>query len=81
VPGFELEAWVAFFAPAGTPPAVVNKLSAEVKTALQQPDVKARAAAQGLELRYMPPEALAGLVRKDLDYWGSVIRKAKITLD
>ncbi|MET0961323.1 MAG: tripartite tricarboxylate transporter substrate binding protein [Noviherbaspirillum sp.] len=81
VPGFELEAWVAFFAPAGTPPAVINKLSAEVKTALEQPDVKTRAAAQGLELRYMPPDALAALVNKDLDYWGSVIKKAKITLD
>ena len=81
MPGFELEAWVGFFAPAGTPPAVLSKLSGEIKIALDQPDVKTRAAAQGLELRYLPPEALAGLVRKDLDYWGTVIRKAKITLD
>lgn len=81
VPGFELEAWVALFAPAGTPPAVVTKLSDEVKNALEQPDAKQRAAAQGVELRYLPPEALGGLVRRELDYWGKVIRAANITLD
>jgi tripartite-type tricarboxylate transporter receptor subunit TctC len=81
VPGLELEAWVALFAPAGTPPDVVAKLSDAVKRALEQPDAKQRAAAQGVEIRYLPPEALAGLLRKELDYWGKVIRTANITLD
>jgi tripartite-type tricarboxylate transporter receptor subunit TctC len=81
LPGFELEAWVGLFAPAGTPPATVAKLSQEIKNALEQPDAKQRAAAQGIELRYMGPDALASLLRKELDYWGKVIRTAKITLD
>jgi tripartite-type tricarboxylate transporter receptor subunit TctC len=81
VPGFELEAWVGLFAPAGTPPAVVAKLSDAVKKSITQPDAKQRAAAQGVELRYLPPDALAALLRKDLDYWGKVIRTAHITLD
>jgi tripartite-type tricarboxylate transporter receptor subunit TctC len=81
VPGFELEAWVALFAPAGTPQPVISKLTQDVKLALEQPDTKTRAATQGVEVRYLPPEALGSLVKKELDYWGDVIKKANITLD
>jgi tripartite-type tricarboxylate transporter receptor subunit TctC len=81
LPGFELEAWVGIFAPAGTPPAVVNKLSGEIKNALDQADTKQRAAAQGVELRYQSPEALGSFLRKEIDYWGKVIKTANITLD
>ncbi len=81
VPGFELESWVGLFAPAGTPPATVNKLSEEVKAALEQPDAKARAAAQGIELRYLGPDALNALVKKEIDYWAKVIKTANISLD
>jgi tripartite-type tricarboxylate transporter receptor subunit TctC len=81
LPGFELEAWVGIFAPAGTPPAVVNKLSGEIKNALDQADTKQRAAAQGVELRYQSPEALGSFLRKEIDHWGKVIKTANITLD
>ena len=45
LPGFELEAWVGLFAPAGTPPAVVAKMSEAVKKVLDMPETKQRAAA------------------------------------
>lgn len=79
--GFELEAWVALFAPAGTPPDVIAKLSAEVKRALDLPESKQRAAAAGVELRYQGPAELAGLVQRETDYWGKVIRGRNITAD
>jgi tripartite-type tricarboxylate transporter receptor subunit TctC len=81
LPGFELEAWVGLFAPAGTPTAIINKLSQEVKLSLEQPEAKQRAAAQGVELRYQSPDALGAFLRKEIDYWGKVIRTANITLD
>jgi tripartite-type tricarboxylate transporter receptor subunit TctC len=81
VPGFELEAWVALFAPTGTPQPVINKLSQDIKLALEQPETKSRAAAQGVEVRYMQPGALDSLVKKEFDYWGDVIKKANITLE
>jgi len=81
IPGFELEAWVALFAPAGTPPAVVNKISQGVKQSLEQSDTKQRAAQQGVELRYQPPQELGAFLRKEIDYWGQVIKTANITLD
>jgi tripartite-type tricarboxylate transporter receptor subunit TctC len=81
LPGFELEAWVALFAPAGTPQPVIDKLSQNIKLALDQPETKTRAAGQGVEVRYMQPDALGGLVKNELAYWGDVIKKAHITLD
>jgi tripartite-type tricarboxylate transporter receptor subunit TctC len=81
VAGVELEAWVGLFAPAGTPQPVISKLTNDIKLALDQPEAHARAATQGVEVRYLQPDALDGLVKKELDYWGDVIKKAKITLD
>lgn len=81
VPGVELEAWVGLFAPAGTPPALVNKISQEVKKSLELPETKQRAAAQGVELRYQSPEVLADFLRKEITYWGKVIKTANISLD
>lgn len=76
--GFELEAWVGIFAPAGTPAEVVNKLSGQIKTALELPETKTRADGAGVELRYMPPAALDALVKKDTDFWAITIKTAGI---
>jgi len=76
--GFELEAWVGIFAPAGTPPDVVSKLSAAIKSALELPETKTRADNAGVELRYMAPAALDALVKKDTDFWAKTIKTAGI---
>ena len=76
--GFELEAWVGIFAPAGTPPDVVSKLSASIKAALELPETKTRADGAGVELRYMAPTALDALVKKDTDFWAKTIKSAGI---
>ena len=76
--GFELEAWVGIFAPAGTPPDVVSKLSASIKSALELPETKTRADGAGVELRYMAPAALDALVKKDTDFWAKTIKSAGI---
>ena len=81
LPGFELEAWVGLFAPAGTPPDVIAKLSESVKQALAQPETKKRADTLGIEPRYMGPEALAALVAKDTAYWSKVIKDRNIRAD
>lgn len=81
LPGFELEAWVGLFAPAGTPPAVVNQLSDAVRQALATPEAKLAAEKQGIEIRYLGPEALAALVGQDTEYWGKLIKSRNITAD
>ncbi|MGX4641484.1 Bug family tripartite tricarboxylate transporter substrate binding protein [Massilia sp. SYSU DXS3249] len=81
LPKFTLEAWVGLFAPAGTPPALVTTLSNGVKQALDTPEAKKQAAAQGVEVRYMNPAALNNLVNTELGYWNKVITQANIKLD
>jgi tripartite-type tricarboxylate transporter receptor subunit TctC len=81
LPGFELEAWVGLFAPAGTPVDVINTLSNQVKAALDTPEAKQRAAQLGIEIRYMNPADLGNLVRKETEYWGQVIRSRNIKAD
>lgn len=81
LPGFELEAWVGLFAPAGTPPDVIAKLSESVKQLLSTPETKKRADTLGIEPRYMGPEALGALVTKDTEYWGKVIKARNIQAD
>ena len=76
--GFELEAWVGIFAPAGTPADVVAKLSGQIKAALDLPETKTRADAAGVELRYMAPAALDALVKKETEFWAKTIQSAGI---
>lgn len=79
--GFELEAWVGIFAPAGTPPEVIAKLSSGIKQAMEQAETKTRANAAGIEIRYLPPEALDALVKRETVFWAKTIREGGITAD
>ncbi|TFY99421.1 tripartite tricarboxylate transporter substrate binding protein [Ramlibacter henchirensis] len=79
--GFELEAWVAIFAPAGTPPDVVNRLTTAIKQSLEQPETRTRATTAGIELRYLPPSELAALVDRETAFWAKTIQTAKITAE
>lgn len=76
--GFELEAWVGIFAPAGTPADVVSRLSGQIKAALELPETRTRADAAGIELRYLPPPALDALVKKETEFWAKTIQTAGI---
>ncbi|MEZ7847204.1 MAG: tripartite tricarboxylate transporter substrate binding protein [Polaromonas sp.] len=79
--GFELEAWVGIFAPAGTPADVVAKLSTSIKQALELPETKTRASAAGIDLRYQPPTELDALVKRETEFWAKTIKAAGITAD
>lgn len=79
--GFELESWVAIFAPAGTPPDVVNKLAAAIKQGLETPEAKTRAEGAGIEIRYLPPAQLDAMVKAETEFWAKTIKEQKITAD
>jgi len=81
LPSFQLESWVALYAPAGTPVPVINKLSDSVKQSLALPEVKDRSDAAGVELRYLNPAQMDALLKKELPYWNKAIKAANITLD
>jgi tripartite-type tricarboxylate transporter receptor subunit TctC len=81
LPGFELEAWVGLFAPAGTPPAVVQTLTEKVQAALATAEARSAAERAGIELRYLGPDALAALVQRETTYWGQIIKSRNIQAD
>ena len=81
LPSFQLESWVALYAPAGTPAPVIAKLTDSVKKGLALPEIKERSDAAGVELRYLNPAATDALVKKELPYWNKAIKAANITLD
>ena len=80
-PNFELEAWVALFAPAGTPPDAIAKLTAATQESLNSAAVIERARTTGMSIRFMVPAELDATVKSDLQYWSKVIRDARITAD
>jgi tripartite-type tricarboxylate transporter receptor subunit TctC len=78
VHGFEVEQWYALLAPAGTPPEIANRLSAESAKAMQSADVKAKLLADGSEVRIAGGAALEKLLTAEIAKWTEVIRAAGI---
>ncbi len=72
VPGYEFRGWVGVFAPAGTPRAIIDRVNAEIKNALDAPDMKSRLAA--FEPWHMTPEQTAARIKSDYEKYGQLIR-------
>jgi tripartite-type tricarboxylate transporter receptor subunit TctC len=81
VPGYVGDAWHGLLAPAGTPQAIADKVSADVARVLAMPEIRSRLAAIGLEPVGTTPAEFSAIVRKDYEKWGKVIRDANIKLD
>ncbi len=81
LPGFELSTWFAFFAPAGTPRAVVDKISGDMRRVLMQPDMKERLAAIGVDVRATTPDELATFQRAELAKWGKIVKDSGAKVD
>ena len=81
VPGYEFTAWVACFAPAGTPKAVVDKLNAELKKAVADPGVATKLSSQTLDPMHMTPEEFAKRLKSDYDKYEKVVRISGARID
>lgn len=77
-PGFETRTWYGLFGPANLPPEHVAKLSADLRWALQTPDVAEKLAAQGWDIVGSAPADFALVLKAELDKWSAVIKAAKI---
>jgi tripartite-type tricarboxylate transporter receptor subunit TctC len=78
VKDFELIAWFAIFAPAGTPQAVVDRLSAESAKILARSDVRDRFAVLGIQVDPMKPEELGKFQKSELEKWARLAKAANI---
>ena len=84
LPGFEVGSWHGLYAPKGTPTPVVDRLVKSLQAALQDATVKQRFADLGTQPETQnraTPEALRAHLRREIDKWGPIIKKAGIYAD
>jgi len=80
-PGFEALSWQGMFAPAGTPPAILAKLDAELVKAINAPDMKEYFASQGFFIGGNSPAEFRAYVDKEIPKWARIVREANVRLD
>jgi tripartite-type tricarboxylate transporter receptor subunit TctC len=80
-PGVQGGAWFALFAPAGTPPAVIDLLNKAARDAFNAPDVRDKLEPRGVVLVLGSPAELGAWVAADTERWAKVIREAGIKLE
>ncbi len=73
--------WFSLSGPAGMPREIVNRLNAEVRRVLQQPDVRERLKLEGIEAGGLDPQAFTAFVAAELKRWGPVVRAAGARAD
>ncbi len=81
VPGFEVIGWNGVMAPAGTPPEVIARLNAEIKKALNLPEVKDRIAAMGSSAYWNTPADFGNYVQAETAKWGKVVKASGARID
>ena len=81
VPGFEFVAWVGAFVAAGTPRPIVDRINAEFRKALANPDTIKVLGAQTLDPMPMSPDEFAKLLKTDYDKYEKVIKLSGAKLD
>jgi len=77
----DLSVWLGLVAPRGTPPAIVDKLAAEVGKILNNPEVKAKADAVGLFPATSTPAEFAAFIRTEAARWPDVVKKSGLHFD
>ena len=80
-PGFEAINWFGALAPAGTPRAVVERLTAEFARALDLPETKEGLARIGMDAAYMDPARFAAFMRGEMQTAEKVVREANIRME
>ncbi|WP_334191024.1 Bug family tripartite tricarboxylate transporter substrate binding protein [Noviherbaspirillum sp.] len=81
VPDYEVSTWYGLFAPKGTPPELVERMSAEVRKALASPELQASWTNAGSEVPTMSRDEFGKFVASDVSRWNKVVKTANVKLD
>ena len=82
LPGLdEVGTWYGVVAPAGTPKAIVDKMSSEIGALVAMPEFKEKLAGQGLDPFYSTPDQFAALLKADLARFSRIIKTANIKME
>ena len=80
-PGFDMALWLGFFAPKGTPAAIIKRLETELLAIARSPDMKEVLEKQGLEAAPLGAAELAKLTRTEIDTYKTVFKAANIKVE
>ncbi|MEO8753886.1 MAG: tripartite tricarboxylate transporter substrate binding protein [Casimicrobiaceae bacterium] len=81
LPGFDISTWYGFFAPAGTPPAIVAKWNADVTKILNSPEVRDKLMADGAEPAPNTPEQFAQMIANELTKYARIVKMSGAKVD
>ena len=81
MPGYDVTFWHGWAAPAGTPPAIVNKLSAELGKVVKSTDIARKLAEDGAEAVGSTPEQFRQLIAVEVQRWRTVVKEAGIRVE
>ena len=81
IKGIDTPIWLGLFAPAGTPPAIIAKLNAEVNKILAMPDVREKIANGGAVAAGGTSEDFAAFVKADYAKWGKIVKESGVKLE
>jgi tripartite-type tricarboxylate transporter receptor subunit TctC len=81
LPDYEVDSWIAMFAPARTPPSVTMRMQREIARVVQLPEVRAKLIEQTADPVASSPDELDRVVKAELRKWAEVVRSAKIKAD
>jgi len=81
VKGYDFTSWFGTFVPAGTPRPIVDKLNAELKKAVANPEIASKLSAQVLDPMHMTVEEFARLLRTEYDRYEKVVKITGVRID
>jgi tripartite-type tricarboxylate transporter receptor subunit TctC len=81
LPGYEMFGWIGLMAPAGTPSAITERVSAETRKIMQDPEIRKRFLAAGMEPAGNTPAQFHDFLVKQNERYGSIVKQAHVKLD
>jgi len=81
VPGFNVSAWDAIFAPTGTPKAVIDRVNTAIQKALADPELRSQLASRGADVVGGTPAELREFVGREIERWGAAVKRSGAGVD
>lgn len=81
IQGLDVVGWQAIFAPGGVPEELAEQIAGVFRRALREPEVTESFESQGVQVSGTGPKEFAGIVRRDYEHWGQIIKALDLKLD
>ncbi|WP_179283306.1 tripartite tricarboxylate transporter substrate binding protein [Bordetella genomosp. 9] len=81
LPGYETVLWYGVYAPASMPDATVKRISADIRKALEMPDVKEKLGGAGIDVVGSTPEQFQAFTNAEIDRWATIVRERNLKVD